>query len=63
MAKPKGVVKLRHRKEPHLEVHLFEDQETGKVKGHLVNWKKAQVTAFEEENSPEKQEGGLTSPP
>jgi len=48
MAKPKGVIMLRHRKEPHLEVHLYEDQETMKVTGHLVNWRKGKVTTFQE---------------
>jgi len=48
MAKPKEVVKLRHRKLKHLEVHLYEDPETGKVTGHLVNWQKGKVTTFQE---------------
>ena len=57
MAKPKGVVKLRHRKMPHLETHLYEDPE-GKVTAHVVNWKKGKVTTFEE-----KQEGPDESGP
>lgn len=48
MAKPPNVVKLRHRKLKHLEVHLYEDEETGKVSGHLVNWEKGKVTPFKE---------------
>ena len=59
MAKPKGVVKLRHRKEPHLEVHLVQDQETKKVKGYLVDWEKGKVTRFQEEK-PEDEEGNTT---
>lgn len=59
MAKPKGVVRLRHRKEPHLEVHLYQDQETKKVIGHVVDWERGKVTSFEEkeekpQNSSEK---------
>lgn len=53
MAKPKGVQKLRHRKEPHLEVHLYQDQKTKKVKGYLVDWEKGKVTRFQEENKEE----------
>lgn len=55
MAKPKGTVRLRHRKEPHLEVQLFEDQETKKVTGHLINWQKGQVTSFEEKKEEAKE--------
>jgi len=57
MAKPKGVVKLRHPKMPHLETHLYEDPE-GKVTAHVVNWKKGKVTTFEE-----KQQGPDLSGP
>jgi len=51
MAKPPGVVKLRHRKLKHLEVHLYEDPETKKVKGTLVNWRKARISTFEEKTN------------
>jgi len=54
MAKPKGVIKLRHRKEPHLEVHLYQDQETKKVKGHVIDWERGKVTSFEEKDKEAK---------
>ena len=57
MARPKGVVKLRHRKEPHLEVHLYQDPETKKVTGHVIDWQRAKVTSFEE-----KEEGAEVPP-
>lgn len=53
MAKPKGVIRLRHRKEPHLEVHLFQDQKTKKVKGHVVDWERGKVVPIIEENKEE----------
>ena len=55
MAKPPGVVKLRHHKEPHLEVHLFQDQQTLKVTGHCIDWRRGKVTSFSEQES---EEGG-----
>lgn len=49
MAKPPSVIRLRHRKMKHLEVHLYQDQKTRKVKGHLIDWTKPRVTTFEED--------------
>jgi len=49
MAKPRGVVKLRHRKEPHLEVQLYQDQKTRKVTGHVIDWERGKILRFEEE--------------
>lgn len=51
MAKPKGVIRLRHRKEPHLEVLLYQDQETKKVTAICVDWERGKVLQLKEEES------------
>jgi hypothetical protein len=48
VAKPKGVVRLRHPKEPHLEVHVYQDQETKEVTVTLLDWERARVLSWAE---------------
>jgi len=48
MAKPKGVLRLKHRKEPHLEVHIYQDPETKRLITHIIDYERGQVTSFKE---------------
>jgi hypothetical protein len=55
MAKPKGVIKLRHHKEPHLEVHLYQDPETRKVIAQVIDWERGKVIKSEENKEEAKE--------
>jgi len=56
MAKPKGVIRLRHRKEPHLELHVWQDPETKKIITHVVDYERGKVVSYQEKTKEEAEE-------
>jgi len=48
MAKPESVVRLRHRKLKHIEVHAYQQPDSGRLTVHLVDWQRGKVLSLEE---------------